>query len=185
MFKYVCGSCPNLRPSTMTTDEKQPTEKDGIGAIKKVMLKHLEDKYWEPFLSRFGLSDEDVADRLIRLVVLHIAIDRVLTALLAMRLYNASPESFSEVEDELATVPMGKRINLARASRLISDTCQKNIHVLNGVRNRFAHYHPKEGWGLGHIEELSSKDAFGKCADKAKKALDELFAAATSLGEKK
>jgi len=57
-------------------------------------------------------------------------------------------------------VDMEKRIDLAKASNLISDSCASKMKHVNRVRNKLAHYQPKQGWGVQHVQELFSAPAF-------------------------
>ena len=149
--------------------EKKPDPKE---AVAQAMAQIAEQKRWEPIFIWLGLNEES-RDRLTRLLVLHLSLDRALTALITMELLDTT-SSFSEMEETIAALPMKGRIGLAQATNLISKSCAKNIGDLNAVRNNLAHYKPKLGHGLGGVREISSEEAFYECTRKALAALTEV-----------
>jgi hypothetical protein len=102
---------------------------------------------------------------------MHLLLDRMLTAALTLRIVGLAP-SFSKTEAAMADLSMEKRINLAKVLGAISDSCADDIKAVNKVRNKFAHYHPNHGRQLNNLPELSSEDAFERCAKRATRALE-------------
>lgn len=104
------------------------------------------------------------ADRLAALLTMHLLLDRAVTALLSARF--SDPRTLpdpDEVEKVVGRVHFNNRIELAKAVRLISDSCAADLKAVNKVRNNFAHCHPetsKRGWGVGNLPELSSMKDF-------------------------
>ena len=112
---------------------------------------------------------------LVRLLVVHLMLDRSVTAVLAVRFLDrrllAPP---SKIEAAVAPLPMSRRMQLAQASRLISNSCAKDMKTVNRVRNKLAHYDPRSGWGVSHVKEISSLKAFEQCVHHGQRALREV-----------
>ena len=157
----------------MSNAEMSTAEGGKKGAIVEAMMKHWHTMRWRPFLKLLGLTNENKIDRLVRLLVMHLLLDRAIMAGLTLRLIDHESPDFSKIEAKVAKVEMGKRIELAKAANIISDSCAKDIHAVNDVRNNFAHYQPHKGWELDTIQELSSAEAFEKCAVQGNRALAE------------
>ena len=73
----------------------------------------------------------------------------------------------------LTFLEMEDRIELANLSGLISNSCASNMRTVNTIRNKLAHYHPKQGWQVSYVQELSSAKAFDQCTNKGLAALKE------------
>ena len=98
-----------------------------------------------------------LVERLTRLLVVHLLLDRTITAILTISLCNPRViGSFDAIEKALAPVSMDQRIELAKATNLISVSCASSIKTVNTVRNKLAHYDPKVGGDLSRVQELSS-----------------------------
>ena len=120
---------------------------------------------------------------LVRLLVVHLMLDRSVTAVPAVRFLDrrllAPP---SKIEAAVAPLPMSRRMQLAQASRLISNSCAKDmkapvvscIMFADRVRNKLAHYDPRSGWGVSHVKEISSLKAFEQCVHHGQRALREV-----------
>ena len=119
-----------------------------------------------------GLDDEEKAERLLRLLVMHLVLDRTVTARVALNLSKSS-SSFSTIEAAVARVPMEKRIDLARAIGAISDSCADDMKAVNQVRNKCAHYNPHIG-KLTRVPEVSSEAVFEICATRAMRSIRSL-----------
>lgn len=148
------------------------------GAYDKLMralMGQEEAKVWAPYLDILGLSDEETIKRLVRILVVHFMLDRAVTELLTFKLLGSSPGQFEKIQQVVAGLEMETRIDLAKASQIISDSTSSGIRTVNTVRNKLAHYQPKKGWDLAHIPELSSQEAFEQCTYKAMAAIEELF----------
>jgi hypothetical protein len=151
--------------------EKTNDPKEGL---VQAMMRNWHTERWKPFLEYLGLTDEDMVDRLVRLLVMHLLLDRALTAGLAFKLTDPTSPSFEGVEAAVAKLEMGKRIGLAMASNIISNSCAGDIHAVNDVRNAFAHYQAKKGWRLDTVKEISDAKEFEICAQKGLSALAEV-----------
>ena len=150
---------------------------DKKGRLAEALMKQRSKQTWQPLLEHLGLTDEDIIDRLVRLLVTHLLLDRALTAGLTTRLVDPrSQSSFASVEAMVGKIEMAKRIGLAKASKIISDSCAENIYAVNDVRNNIVHYQRGKGWRLDAVKELASDEAFDECTFKAFVALDEIFA---------
>ena len=141
--------------------------------VVKAILRHSEEKHWKPVLECLGINDE-AAERLVRLLLMHLILDRGITGLLAMKLADASASSsLTKIEAGVATISMDKRIDLAKSLNVISDSCAADIKHVNKVRNKFAHYTPSSGWDL-KVEEISTAAAFETCAQRGRRAVTSL-----------
>jgi len=128
-----------------------------------------------PYLDELGLSDEEAVNRLLRILVWHLLLDRLMTELLSLNSIGSSWEQFEKVQNVMARLEMDTRIDLAKASQTISDSTARKIRTVNTIRNSLAHYTPKKGWNLTHIPELTSPKAFAQLALKAEEAIGELI----------
>jgi len=148
-------------------------KQENRGKIVNAMLRYSEEKHWKPVLECLGINEKE-AERLVRLLMMHLILDRGITGLLAMKLADASESSsLTKIEAGIATVSMDKRIDLAKSLSVISDSCAADIKEVNKVRNKFAHYTPRSGWDL-EVEEISSDAAFRKCAERGRRAVTSL-----------
>jgi hypothetical protein len=153
-----------------TKDDKN----DKKSPVVRALVKQWDAKRWGPFLEMFGLEDEDTRDRLVRLLIVHLMLDSAVTAVLTARFLDRRLlNPHSEIEAAVSALSMSKRIELARASQLISASCAKGMTTVNKVRNKVAHYNPKHGLGMKHVKEISSDEAFEEFINEGKRALDE------------
>ncbi|MBA2487463.1 MAG: hypothetical protein H0V35_15490 [Nitrospira sp.] len=141
-------------------------------AVALAMMKRDDKQRWAPFLEYLGL-DEESCDRLTRLLVLHLVLDRTLTGMVALRFLGGT-SSFSKIEETVATLPVSKRIDLLKTAHIISDSCAQNLKAVNSARNNLAHYQPKLGYGLDNVKEISSEEAFTRLLHKGLPALYEV-----------
>jgi hypothetical protein len=150
-----------------------PLTQEKRDKIVNAMRRYSEEKHWKPVLECLGINDEE-AERLVRLLLMHLILDRGITGLLAMKLADASASSsLTKIEAGVATISMDKRIDLAKSLNVISDSCAADIKEVNKVRNKFAHYKPSSGWDL-KVEEISTAAAFEKCARRGRCAVTSL-----------
>lgn len=147
---------------------------DARDKVLRAFLGQEEAKLWAPILDSLGLRDEEMIKRLVRFLVVHFLLDRGVTDLMACKLCGSPSEGFEKDLKLIADVEMEKRIGLAEAFQLISKSTADTIRKVNHTRNDIAHYKPKKGWDLTHIPQLSSREAFDKCAREAMEALAEL-----------
>jgi hypothetical protein len=133
----------------------------------KAMMKAADAERWKPIMTQLGLKDEDMVDRLVRLLLTHLVMDRTITALLTVKLIKDKADAFVEVENELTRINLSSRIRLAKACGGISDSCANDMHEVNNVRNQFSHYDPKLQGGLAAVKEIASEQASEKLIEKA------------------
>jgi hypothetical protein len=155
-----------------------PTEKT-TGRLKEKMvqalMKQWDAKQWGPMLDMLGLRNEDAIERMTRLLLVHLMLDRAVTAVLSVKFLDRRLLApFSQIEAAVAPLDMARRIDLAQASHLISASCARDMRTVNTVRNKLAHYQPKRGWGMEHVQELSSAKAYERCIQKGIRALREV-----------
>lgn len=153
----------------MTTEKTTGRSYD---KLVHAMMRNWNAERWKPYLESLGLTDEDMVDRLLRILVLHFLLDRTLTAILTVRLAKDA-SAVSKTMEEVAILFMDDRIRLARVSGVISTSCAKAMTKVNDVRNKIAHFKPKRGWGLANLKALSSEEAFEECVASGMSALTE------------
>lgn len=160
-----------------------PKKKDkratGVEKVARALAKEEEKARWAPYLKLIGLN-QDSADRLTRLLVLHLMLDRGLTGLITFKLFDGSV-SFLDIERTVARLPISRRIELAKVAKLITTPCSEDIQDINKLRNKFAHYNPVGGWDLGKLKELASEEEFYKCTEKG---LEAMYQISRFLGNK-
>lgn len=152
--------------------KKKYKRQASIEAVARAMEESEESERWAPFLKMLGL-DKRSGDRLTRLLVLHLLLDRAITAWITCKLHE-TPSAFFEVEKTVATLPIGRRIDLLRAAGFISASCAKDVRAVNKARNDLAHYQPKLGFELSLVKEASSEAAYQQCLHKGIHALTEI-----------
>ncbi len=154
---------------------------NAITAVAEAMVESAETERWAPFLKMLGL-DKRSGDRLTRLLVLHLLLDRAITALVSCK-FHQKRTTFFEVEKSVAALPIGGRIDLLRAGCFISASCARDIRAVNKARNDLAHYQPKLGFELSFVNELSSEQAYQQCMEKGIRALTEIAGLVTDSME--
>ena len=164
--------------------DESTTRQRSVQKVAWAMVKAGEAKFWRPMLGILGLDGEETVERLTRLLVIHLLLDRALTAVITMNFLNSRvSSSFKKLEEVLASLPLSRRIEIAEAAQLISTDCARRIKSVNRVRNKLAHYQPKLGFDMTHVQELSSPKAFDRCVGKGKVALDEVIKAFARNGD--
>lgn len=157
-------------PPTKATDSKK-------AALLNAMMKRWESQRWMKYRAVLHLHSEETADRLTSLLALHLLLDRMVTAVLSLRLLDPrTVKSLEDVEAAVSRLNFNNRIELAKAARLISDSCALDIKAVNKVRNDFAHSRSKTSKGRVNIlPELESSEDFEQCMQTGERALDELL----------
>lgn len=131
---------------------------------------------WMKYRAVLHLHSEEVADRLTTLLAQHLLLDHAVTAVLSLRLRDPrTPKSLDEVVGAVRRVNFNNRIEIAKASQLISESCAADIKAVNKVRNNFAHHKSAAGGGVSVLPELESSDDFERCMERGERALDELL----------
>jgi hypothetical protein len=121
----------------------------------------------KPLMNQLGLAKEEMVERLVSILLIHLVMDRSITSVLTVQLIKDNAAAFDEVESELARSNLASRIRLAKASGVISDACASDMLDVNNIRNLFSHYNPKLQGGLAAVNEIASEEAFEKCIVKA------------------
>jgi hypothetical protein len=166
-------SIPTHRRKILMSKKKD--DKDKKGAVVRALMEQWDAKQWKPMFDMLGISDEETSVRLTRLLLMHLMLDRAVTAVLAVRFLDARlMPSYENIEAILAPLDVSTRIDLAKASHLISASCASNIKTVNTVRNKLMHYQPKLGFGVAHVQEISSANAYEQCIEKGMCALREV-----------
>ena len=161
----------------MTDNQAEGPKNDVVKALMKVW----NDQRWKRISKLWGLTDEAMTERLIRLLLIHLAMDRTVTGALATKLAKdkENDPAFEKLESELCRLNLSSRIRLAEASGLISHSGANGMLEVNDVRNKFSHYDPKIQGGLGGVKEIASEKDFEKLIEKALGAVEEI---GTNLG---
>jgi hypothetical protein len=166
-------SIPAHRRKTIMS--KKNDDKDTQRAVVRALIEQWDAKRWKPMLDMLGINDEETSVRLTRLLLLHLMLDRAVTAVLAVRFLDSRLKPLYEnIEAILAPLEMSTRIDLVETSNLISASCASDIKTVNTVRNKLLHYQPKLGFGVDHIQEISSSNAYDQCVEKGLRALREV-----------
>ncbi len=153
-----------------------------MGRVKGAFDRLSEKLYWQSTLKLVGLDDDEKAERVMRLLVIHLILDRLLSVLLAGRMV-PEPDNSSLVEAirELAKLQFASRLKLAKALGMLSSELARDIGEINRVRNDFIHFKPKKGtklmtgWNLDEIPEIASDQAFNRCANLGFSAIKRLL----------
>ena len=132
--------------------------------------KLLHSARWKPLLELNGL-DEVTADRLLRLLLTHLTLDRVITSGLALRLVMgpSTGVNLETLSKNLAELTISKRAKLCVALGIASKNWKNDFDAFNAVRNRLSHFNPKVG--LDQVKELHSEKAFEECIQRGLRAL--------------
>ena len=155
-----------------------PTKpEDAKEKIVDAMMKNWEKHRWIHIRAVLDLHTDEAANRLTAFLTVHLLLDRALTDLLSLRLLDPrTEEGLEDVAEAVSRVSFKMRVDLAKAARLISDSCAINIKAVNVVRNKLAHCPPWDsGGGLGLAPALSSMTNFEECMLKGENALNELI----------
>ena len=169
-----CTLFHQRRTSSMATDSDEPLNNEQAKRLEKAFKRHLRTLGWRPWLKELGLTDVDMVDRVVWLLVMHLILDRTLTTVLTVQLTDPAVPNVRKAEAEVARLPTGSRIRLASASGLISTSCAADLKAVNAARNKLAHYDPTLGYGLQGVPEIASEKAFEACAERGRRALAEL-----------
>lgn len=140
---------------------------------------------WDPIFRAVGLDSDEQIDRLNRILVVHLLVDRLLTLLVAAKLAASSeakesPPDVGKTIADIAPLPVPIRLNLASTLGLVTAPIVENIQEINRVRNRLVHFKPKggkPGWDVDEVEEIASQDACDRCTKKGLEAVQALMRA--------
>jgi len=149
-----------------------------VNATQKIP-KSFDSINWTNFFGSMGLRNEEAVNRLMRLLVLHMLADRVLsgTVVLAMR----PPGGGDKALNKVAEIGFAQRIDIAELCGAISETIATDLRVLNKVRNAFSHFKPARGWGFEEMPELATEVGFRACAAPIVSALQAMVPAMTRM----
>ena len=113
-------------------------------------------------------SDEKI-ERLNRLLILHLLLDRLLTLLVAQKLGACSQRESPDIQKiivDVATLPIPRRMELAMHLGVIDGDVGGKILEVNRVRNSVIHFKPKagsSGWDVDHVDEIAKQDDSVRC----------------------
>ncbi|HSB40588.1 MAG TPA: hypothetical protein VLK28_02060 [Methylomirabilota bacterium] len=145
------------------------------------MLSVPEDPDWTGLCRAVGLDSDDKVQRLSRLLLVQLLLDRLVAVMLAGKL--ASPGAGPEIGALLADVaplPLPARIELAARLGLIAPAIAESLAEAGRVRDRLLHGKPprgKPGWDVSGAEELASAAAGDRCLRRGIEAAQGLLAA--------
>jgi len=153
-----------------------PWYRECHGKWEKVDLRNspfgrlLESARWKPILEFVGLN-EVMADRLLRLLLIHLTLDGVITAALTLRLLRSVSASanFDDLSRHVAKMSIARRADLCMALGITSDAWKSDFEAFNAVRNKLSHFNPKIG--LDKVKELCTESAFEACIQKGLRAM--------------
>jgi len=131
----------------------------------------MESARWKPLLEMLGLN-EVMADRLLRILLAHLMLDRVITSNLTLELVAGPSKSanLKSVERHIAKMNIARRAGLCVALGIASDAWESDFNAFNAVRNKLSHFNPK--FDLSTVKELRSDSAFEACIQKGLRAMN-------------
>lgn len=131
----------------------------------------MESARWKPILEMVGLN-EVMADRLLRILLAHLMLDRVITANLTLELVSSCSKSanLKIIERHIAKMNIAQRAGLCVALGIATDAWESDFKAFNAVRNKLSHYNPK--FDLSTVKELCSGSAFETCIQKGLRAMN-------------
>jgi hypothetical protein len=138
---------------------------------------------WDPIFHAVGLDSDEKIDRLNRILVVHLLVDRLLTLLVAAKLAanfepKESPPDVGKIIADIALLPVPSRLDRASTLGLLTAPIAENILEINRVRNRLVHFKAKggkSGWDVDEVEEIASQDACDRCTQKGIEAVQALM----------
>ncbi len=149
--------------------------------------KPFEEVEWTKLRQAVGLDSEEKVDRLTRVLVVHLIVDRLLTLSLASKLAACSQSierrDVEKIIGDIAPLHIPTRVNLASDMGLIPPGIVEKILAINEARNRLVHFKPKQGkpaWDVDGVEEIASQDACDRCTQKGIGAVQALMAVLNS-----
>lgn len=131
----------------------------------------LESARWKPLLELVGLN-EVMADRLLRILLIHLTVDSVIAYTLTLKLLvndKFLSANFEKLTQHVAKMPIARRANLCVALGIATTAWEIDFKAFNLVRNNLAHFNPKSG--LEKVEELRSESAFNACIQQGFRAM--------------
>jgi len=140
--------------------------------VSRKIPKPVESLDWVNLFESMGLN-VDITNRLMRLLVVHMLADRLLTGaiVVAIRAYGDGEKALKKV----AEISFAQRVDLAELCGAVSGDTPSDLRELNRVRNAFAHYKPARGWDFDGVPELGDEAGFRTCASRGVKALQALM----------
>lgn len=99
--------------------------KDVTKSMTQRLMKEAESARWKPLMNQLGLTDEEMVDRMVRMLLIHLLMDRTVTTALTVNLIKnkSEPTQFDALESELVRISLSSRIRLLKACGDISDSC--------------------------------------------------------------
>lgn len=144
--------------------------------VLNAMMQNWETNRWMHIRAELDFHSEVAATRFTSVLTVHLLLDRALTELLARRLLDSGRlQDLEDIEVAVSRVNFDHRIKMAKAARLISDSCAEDMKAVNKVRNKFAHFqHNESEKRAGLLPEISSSEDFEKYMQSGDRALSEL-----------
>jgi hypothetical protein len=136
-----------------------PDEEDRARLVPKAV----EALDWPRVFQSVGLDSPEKIERLNRLLVVHLLIDRLLTLALAAKLASCSSAAEPDIDKivvDNATRPIPDRAEAVYDLGLIDRDMADKILRVNAVRNRLVHFKPKRDvnrWNLDEAEIISQE----------------------------
>lgn len=125
---------------------------------------------WDLLYRSIGLDSIETRSRLIRVLVIHSLLDRLVTLLLAAKRTASSEASdapdIGKVLQEVASLPMPSRVEQGVALRVITPSVAEQITVVNRMRNQMVHFKPtrtKATWDMSDAEVIASEAICSRC----------------------
>ena len=122
----------------------------------------MESFFWRPLRDGLGLDSEQW-DNVMRVVTLHLVLDRLLTALIThhLRAPGVSADIVWNVMKAVGALNFARRIELAEKSQWLPADVAADVREINRVRNKLLHFDPQRQ-RLDHVSEIASAEAFEK-----------------------
>ena len=163
----------------MTPPESHEPERS-----RQLVPTSFENLDWSGLFQTVGLDSPEKIDRLNRLLVVHLLIDRLLTLVLAAKLATCSAVAEPDTERLIlnnAGRAIPDRTELAVDLGLVERGAADKILRVNTARNRLVHFKPKRGfthWNLDEAEIISQEASDGRLREgiEAMQALGRLLA---------
>lgn len=135
---------------------------------------------WVPLLESVGL-DTEKGERLTRLLVVHLLLDRLLTiGLIKKKILQSSSSDapdLKKITNDTSDLRFAARVGLAEGLGIVTPAIAAAMSEVNKVRNSLVHYKPKlggKGWAVDEVPEIASQQECEACTQKGIEAVQEL-----------
>jgi hypothetical protein len=138
---------------------------------------------WDRLYRSIGLDSVEMRSRLIRMLVVHSLLDRLLTLLVAMKVSSSSEASeavdIEKALQDVAPLPMPTRVDRGVALGVITPSVAGSIAEFNRMRNHVVHFKPRRGkpaWDMSDADVIASEAACNRCLRNGIEAAQALMA---------